>query len=109
MKTKIFIISALYAALAVQFVSAGHTIVIKSGDNFGHGKTEVDATNDTISVIPGVNATFIDVSVKDSLGNTISQNVIPTNLRSVFTFTLPDLTEGSSLEISDDQGVVYTE
>lgn len=95
------------AFFAVLCVNAGHTIVVKSDKPQESGKSEVSVNNDTIAVTPSIVTSYIEVSVKNDVGNTVSQEIVPANVQS--SLTVPTLPTGYLLEIRDDNGLIYQE
>lgn len=109
---KIFSVCLLVSSILLS--QAGErTIVIRQNPLLNAGKTKVTTheggDSDSLVVEPGANATAICVHVKDAVGQVLSQHVLPAQTETTIVVETPTPTEGGSIEISDDEGVVYEE
>ncbi|MBQ9637875.1 MAG: hypothetical protein IJV36_08300 [Prevotella sp.] len=87
-------------------------VVIKGHPTTPIGSTEVfvgkNSDADTITVVPGKNATFLTISLKGLDGEVLSSYVLPVGASGAFNIITPELPEGFVLEVKDNNGVVYT-
>lgn len=110
-KKNLIVTAALLAA--VQFGQAkDYKVVIRPIPGTTVSKTEIfvgkNNDADTITVVPGKNATFLTISLKGLDGEVLSSYVLPVGASGAFNIITPELPEGFLLEIKDNNGVVYT-
>ena len=109
-KTSIFLVSLFVA----QLVWAGnHVIVIKGGTPSTNTATEVavdqSADGNIITITPAIDVTTITVTVRGESGEVIAEGDVSATAEGVYDVTTPETTEGGTIEVSDDNGVVYSE
>lgn len=109
-KAFIFLVSFLVAQLTW---AGNHVIVIKGESPSTTGTTEVavDPTGngDIITITPAIDVTTITVTVKDENGEVIAEDDVPATTDGVYEVTTPETTEGGTIEVSDDNGLVHVE
>ena len=108
------IILCIAVVLSAMFAQAkDHTIVVKNGIKQSPTNTEVKIEqgneSDTIVIVPGVNATDIEVTISDTSGNTIAQYLLPADTSLPLDITTPDLPDNYMVEVRDNHGVVFSE
>ena len=111
MKKKVFIISALLVSLFAQ--AKDITVVIRGFKPSNSGDTEVTTKgtcfSDTIEVTPGRNVENIYITLRDGEGHVQEHYCVPAGWEDLLRVIAPTLPNNYSLEIRDDQGVVYRE
>jgi len=111
MKKQILFVSAILTAVFVQ--AKENTIVINTHSELSKGKTEVKVedspTGDVITITPAEESTTITITVKNEYGEVISENDIPATTDGVYEVTTPENNEGGTIEVSDDNGLVYSD
>jgi len=111
MKKSIFLFFSVLTAMFVQ--GKNHTIVVRTDHAMPKGSTEVkvDPTGngEVLTITPADDVTTITVTVKDMFGEVIAEGDVPATMEGVYEVTTPETTEGNVIEVSDDNGVVYSE
>lgn len=111
MKKKILFAVAALTATLVQ--AKDHNIVVRTDQPTTKGNTEVkvDQTGngEVITITPAKDVTTITVTVKDMFGEVIAEGDVSATNEGVYELTTPETTEGNIIEVSDDNGVVYSE
>ena len=111
MKKKVLFIAAVLMAMFAQ--AKNHTIVVRTDAMHAKGNTEVkvDPTGngDVLTITPAIDVTTITVTVKDENGEVIAEDDVPATTEGVYEVTTPETTEGGTIEVSDDNGVVYSD
>lgn len=107
MKRKLLIVSVLLSILVVQ--ARDYSIVIKSSGTTVKGNTEVSLAPDSIVVKPATNIAAITVTVTDVTGEVLSEQVLPAQSNATVNVTTPPSSEGYTLELRDDTGLIYLE
>lgn len=111
MKKKILFTAAVLTAMLVQ--AKDHTIVVRTDHVTPKGHTEVavDPTGngDIITITPAIDVTTITVTIKDEYGEIVAEGDVPATTEGVYEVTTPETSEGSTIEVSDDNGVVYSD
>ena len=111
MKKTVLFIAAVLTAMLVQ--AKNHTIVINGHTPKTKGNTEVavDPTGngDIITITPAIDVTTITVTVKDENGEVVAEGDVPATTEGVYEVTTPETSEGGTIEVSDDNGVVYSD
>ena len=107
MKRKLLIVFVLLSILAVQ--ARDYSIVIKSSGTTVKGNTEVSLGPDSIVVKPATDVTVITVTVTDVTGEVLSEQVLPAQSDATVNVTTPSSSEGYTLELRDDTGLIYSE
>ncbi len=108
-------ISILIASfLIAQSTWAGNHVIVIKGEPYstkGHTEVKVDdsPTGDVITITPAEESTTITITVKDEYGEVISENDIPATAEGVYEVTTPENNEGGTIEVSDDNGLVYSD
>ena len=106
-----FFVSAILTAVFVQ--AKENTIVINTHSELSKGNTEVKVedspTGDVITITPAEESTTITITVKNEYGEVISENDIPATTDGVYEVTTPENNEGGTIEVSDDNGLVYSD
>lgn len=105
----------LFAALFVaQFTMAkDYVLVVKGNNNSVKSNIEVKSDNGdidktgTITVKSGSDVTTITVTVKDIYGAVLLQDAVPASEDGTYVLTIPELSNGTILEIKDNTGIVY--
>jgi len=108
-KISILFVSVLFA----QLIWAGnHVIVIKAEPKLTKGSTEIKVdetpTGDVITITPSDETSTITITVKDEYGDVIAENDVPATTDGVYEVTTPENNEGGVVEVSDVNGIVYT-
>ena len=109
-KIPILFVSVLFA----QLIWAGnHVIVIKAEPKLPKGSTEIKVdetpTGDVITITPSDETSTITITVKDEYGDVIAENDVPATTDGVYEVTTPENNEGGTIEVSDDNGLVYSD
>ncbi len=102
------------AVLTAMFAHAkDHTIVVRTDQVLpkGHTIVKVDQTGngDIITITPAKDATAITVTIKAESGEVIAEGDVPATTEGVYEVTTPETTEGTIVEVSDNNGVVYAD
>ena len=95
-----------------QFMQADDKVIIVRGTEprpGNHSEVHIhgDGVSDTLNVIPSTNVTSIHVTLKDNVGTILDYRSLPAGVDHKVTMETPS--EGYSLEISDNQGLIYAE
>ena len=89
------------------------TIVVTGTNTPNTGNTEVTTKgtcfSDTIEVTPGRNVENIYITLRDGEGHVQEHYCVPAGWEDLLRVIAPTLPNNYSLEIRDDQGVVYRE
>lgn len=111
MKKTIVLFAALFVA---QFTMAkDYVLVVKGNNNSVKSNIEVKSDNGdidktgTITVKSGSDVTTITVTVKDIYGAVLLQDAVPASEDGTYVLTIPELSNGTILEIKDNTGIVY--
>lgn len=111
MKKKVLFIAAVLMAMFAQ--AKNHTIVVRTDAMHAKGNTEVkvDPTGngEVLTITPAIDVTTITVTIKDEYGEIVAEDDVPATTEGVYEVTTPETSEGSTIEVSDDNGVVYSE
>ncbi len=111
MKKKILFVVAVLTATLVQ--AKNHTIVINGHHPKPQTATEVDVdqtgNDDVLTITPAKDATTITITVKDVYGQIVAEGDVPANTEGVYELSTPETTEGGTIEVSDDTGLVHVE
>lgn len=111
MKKTVLLIAAVLSTMLLQ--AKNHTIVINGYHPTPKGHTEVavDPTGngDIITITPAIDVTTITVTIKDEYGEIVAEDDVPATTEGVYEVTTPETSEGSTIEVSDDNGVVYSD
>ena len=90
-----------------------HTIVVRTDAMHAKGNTEVkvDPTGngEVLTITPAIDVTTITVTIKDEYGEIVAEDDVPATTEGVYEVTTPETSEGSTIEVSDDNGVVYSD
>lgn len=73
------------------------------------GNTEVSINSDGIVVSPAIGVTVIKVLVADVMGKVLSEQVLPAQSNVTVSISTPPVKEGYTLELYDDNGLIYSE
>lgn len=111
MKKKILLMTAV---LSVMFIQAkDHVVVVRPEPNSTKGATEVkieqQLDGDSIIIAPGNGVTGVQITVTSTLGTPVSQCFLSADDPIPMNMTTPNLPEGCVIEISDNNGVVYSD
>ncbi len=111
MKKKVLFIAAVLMAMFAQ--AKNHTIVVRTDAMHAKGNTEVkvDPTGngEVLTITPAIDVTTITVTIKDEYGEIVAEDDVPATTEGVYEVTTPETSEGSTIEVSDDNGVVYSD
>ena len=111
MKKSLLMIAAVLTAMLLQ--AKDHTIVVRTDQPTPKGNTEVKVEyapgGDVITITPSKDVSTITVTVKDEYGQIVAEGDVPANTEGVYELSTPDTTEGNTIEVSDDYGVVHVE
>ena len=111
MKKASFIFMSLFMAQLA--IAGNHVIVIHNDTKGSNQKTEVGvdqtANGDVITITPSKDVNTITVTVKDEYGEVVAEGDVPANTEGVYVVNTPGTTEGGTIEVSDDYGVVHVE
>jgi hypothetical protein len=89
--------------------SGNHTIVVRDTNNLEVGNSVVQIQSDSIIVKPAADVTVITVTVTDVTGEVLSEQVLPAQSDATVNVTTPSSSEGYTLELRDDTGLIYSE
>ena len=108
------IILCIAVVLSAMFAQAKEcTAVIKKDPFATKGNTEVKIEqgneSDTIVIVPGVNATDFEVTIRDTSGNTIVQYYLSADTSTPVDVNTPDLPDTYVVEVRDNRGIVFSE
>lgn len=111
MKKASFIFMSLFMA---QLAIAGNHVIVVKGDlptTQTHTEVKVDPTanGDVITITPSKDVNTITVTVKDEYGEVVAEGDVPANTEGVYVVNTPGTTEGGTIEVSDDNGLVHVE
>ena len=111
MKKASFIFMSLFMAQLA--IAGNHIIVIHNDTKGSNQKTEVGvdqtANGDVITITPSKDVNTITVTVKDEYGEVVAEGDVPANTEGVYVVNTPGTTGENIIEVSDDNGVVFTE
>ena len=107
MRKKVFLLFSLF--LSVSAWSDNRVIDIKGGTIPEVENTEVSINSDSIIVKPAVDVTAITVTVTDVEGAVINEQVLPAQCDLTVEVSTPSPSEGYTLELRDDTGLIYRE
>lgn len=111
MKKKVLFIAAVLMAMFAQ--AKNHTIVVRTDAMHAKGNTEVkvDPTGngDVLTITPAIDVTTITVTIKDEYGEIVAEDDVPAKEEGIYELSTPETTEGGTIEVSDDYGVVHVE
>ena len=107
MKKKLLILATLYS---IQFTQAiDYRIVIRNEDSLQKGRTEISVTgglqSDTITIVPGKNVEMLCFEARNTEGELVRQQIIPTNQNVVVDLSIS--TSDELLVIRDDSGDIF--
>jgi len=95
-----------------QLFAKDYKLVVRDQEKPCTGNTEIHISPDdntaTIVVKPATDVTDIIVKVKDVDGTIVSQSNVPAFVSGTYTLSVPSLSSGTLVEISDNKGIVYT-
>ena len=109
---KAFIFLASF--LVAQLTWAGNHVIVIHGECKGsvqNTEVKVDPTGngEVLTITPAIDVTTITVTIKDENGEVIAEDDVPATTEGVYEVTTPETSEGSTIEVSDDNGVVYSD
>lgn len=108
-KIVLFIVVVLSAMLAQ---AKECTAVIKKDPFATKGNTEVKIEqgneSDTIVIVPGVNATDFEVTIRDTSGNVVAQYYLSANTSTPVDMNTPDLPDTYVVEVRDNRGIIFS-
>lgn len=111
MKRIILCIAVVLSAMLAQAKEC--TAVIKKDPFATKGNTEVKIEqgneSDTIVIVPGVNATDFEVTIRDTSGNVVAQYYLSADTSTPVDVNTPDLPDTYVVEVRDNHGVVFSE
>ena len=107
MKRICFILLCVISIVSVY--ADNHTVVVRGNGPTLSGNTEVSVTQDSIVVKPAVGVSAITVTVTDVTGEVLSEQVLPAQSNATVNVTTPPPSEGYTLELRDDTGLIYLE
>ena len=110
MKKTILLIAVILSAVFAQ--AKEQTVVVKKDPHFPKGNTEVKIEqgneSDTIVIVPGINATDFEVTIRDTSGNTIVQYYLSADTSTPVDVNTPDLPDTYVVEVRDNRGIVFS-
>lgn len=98
----------LFGVMAFAY-AGNHTIVVRGTNNLETGNTVVKPESDSLVVTPAANVSSIIIKVTDTTGSVLSMQALPANINITVGVQTPTLPTGCTLEIHDDNGLVYSE
>ena len=107
MRKKIFLLFSLFLSASVW--ADERVIDVRGGTTPETGNTEVSIHSDSIVVKPAVGVSAITVTVTDVTGEVLSEQVLPAQSNATVNVTTPPPSEGYTLELRDDTGLIYCE
>jgi hypothetical protein len=111
MKKEFLLVAVLFTALLLQAKEV--TVVLRGikPNNPGHTEVTTKGTNfsDTLTVVPGKDVENIYITLRDGEGHVQEHYCVPAGWEDLLRVITPSFPDSYSLEIRDDQGVVYTE
>lgn len=111
MKKSLLMIAAVLTAMLLQ--AKDHTIVVRTDQPTPKGNTEVKVDyapgGDVITITPSKDVNTITVTVKDEYGEVVAEGDVPANTEGVYVVNTPGTTGENIIEVSDDNGVVYSD